>query len=95
MSDFLSVSKNNKAEMNPELKLVFLHYKREVFCKSVLKLSQQHFNYLTKTVSFMKAMALNPRQFVALLKEHESEHGDISYHKASGSSAWAKCSRGH
>lgn len=35
---------NNIAERNPELKLVFLHYKREVFCKSVLKLCQQHFN---------------------------------------------------
>ncbi|KAM3859884.1 general transcription factor II-I repeat domain-containing protein 2A-like [Diretmus argenteus] len=31
-------------------------------------------------VNFIRARALNHRQFVALLEENESEHGDISYH---------------
>lgn len=35
---------------------------------------------VTKIVNFIRARALNHRQFVALLEENEAEHGDISYH---------------
>ncbi|KAF7645378.1 hypothetical protein LDENG_00205800 [Lucifuga dentata] len=33
-------------------------------------------------VNFIRARALNHRQFVALLEEQDSEHGDIGYHAA-------------
>lgn len=35
---------------------------------------------VTKTVNFIRARALNYRQFVALLEKHDNEHGDIRYH---------------
>ena len=36
---------------------------------------------VTKTVNFIRARALNYRQFVVFLEENEIEHGDISYHR--------------
>lgn len=38
---------------------------------------------VTKTVKFIRARALNYRQFVALLEKHDNEHGDIRYHTVS------------
>lgn len=37
---------------------------------------------VSKIVNFIRARALNHRQFVAFLEEHETEHGDISYYTA-------------
>lgn len=37
---------------------------------------------LTKTVNFIRAKALNHRQFVSLLEETETDHQDLSYHTA-------------
>lgn len=37
---------------------------------------------VTKIVNFIGARALNHRQFVSLLEEHETEHSDIGYHTA-------------
>ena len=37
---------------------------------------------VTKTVNFIRARALNHRQFVALLEENETEYHDINYHTA-------------
>ena len=37
---------------------------------------------VTKTVNFIRAQALNLRQFVALLEEQDIEHVDIRYHTA-------------
>ncbi|KAM4043630.1 general transcription factor II-I repeat domain-containing protein 2B-like [Anomaloglossus baeobatrachus] len=70
-------------EINPEQKLIFLHciIHQEALCKSVLKISHV-VDVVTKTVNFIRARALNHRQFVALLEEHESEHSDIGYHTA-------------
>ncbi|XP_063781341.1 general transcription factor II-I repeat domain-containing protein 2A-like [Pseudophryne corroboree] len=67
-------------EMNPEQKLKFLHciIHQEVLCKSVLKMNHV-VDVVTKTVNFIRARALNHRQFVALLDEIETEHRDISY----------------
>ncbi|XP_026582021.1 general transcription factor II-I repeat domain-containing protein 2A-like, partial [Pseudonaja textilis] len=68
-------------EINPEQKLTFLHciIHQEVLCRSVLKMNYV-VDVVTKTVNFIRARALNHRQFVALLEENESEHCDISYH---------------
>lgn len=68
-------------EINPVQKLTFLHciIHQEVLCKTVLKINHV-VDAVTKTVNFIRARALNHRQFVALLEENESEHGDISYH---------------
>ncbi|XP_063820002.1 general transcription factor II-I repeat domain-containing protein 2A-like [Pseudophryne corroboree] len=65
-------------EMNPEQKLTFLHciIHQEVLCKSVLKMNHV-VDVVTKTVNFIRARALNHRQFV---DEIETEHCDISYH---------------
>ncbi|KAF0024904.1 hypothetical protein F2P81_021785 [Scophthalmus maximus] len=70
-------------EVNSELKLVFLHciIHQNVLCKSVLKLNHV-IDVITKTVNFIRARALNHSQFVSLLEEHETEHGDIGYHTA-------------
>ena len=70
-------------EMNPEQKLTFLHciLHQEVLCKSVLKMNHV-IDVVTKIVNFIRARALNHRQFVALLEENENEHCDISYHTA-------------
>ena len=70
-------------EVNSEQKLVFLHciIHQNVLCKSVLKLNHV-IDVITKTVNFIRARALNHRQFVSLLEEHENEHGDIGYHTA-------------
>uniref|UniRef100_A0A8C5LJG6 SPIN-DOC-like zinc-finger domain-containing protein n=1 Tax=Leptobrachium leishanense TaxID=445787 RepID=A0A8C5LJG6_9ANUR len=70
-------------EMNPGQKLVFLHciIHQEVLCKSVLKINHV-IDVVTKIVNFIRARALNHRQFVALLEEQESEHRDIGYHTA-------------
>lgn len=37
---------------------------------------------VTKTVNFIRARALNHRQFVALLEEQDNKHVDIRYHTA-------------
>ncbi|XP_069615958.1 general transcription factor II-I repeat domain-containing protein 2B-like [Ranitomeya imitator] len=70
-------------EINPEQKLIFLHciIHQEVLCKSVLKISHV-VDVVTKIVNFIRARALNHRQFVSLLEEQESEHSDIGYHTA-------------
>lgn len=54
---------------------------QRVLCRSVLKLNHV-IDVVTKTVNFIRARALNHRQFVALLEEHENEHGDIRYQTA-------------
>ncbi|KAK2828937.1 hypothetical protein Q5P01_019971 [Channa striata] len=66
-----------------EQKLVFLHciIHQHVLCKSVLKMTHV-IDVVNKIVNFIRARALNHRQFVALLEEHESEHSDIGYHTA-------------
>jgi hypothetical protein len=35
---------------------------------------------VVKSVTFIRARALNHRKFVSLLREIESEHGEIIYH---------------
>ncbi|XP_023812089.1 general transcription factor II-I repeat domain-containing protein 2B-like [Oryzias latipes] len=62
-------------------KLTFLHciIHQEVLCKTVLKMKHV-VDVVTKTVNFIRARALNHRQFVAFLEENEIEHGDIRYH---------------
>jgi len=52
-----------------------------VLCKSVLKINHV-VDVVTKIVNFIRARALNHRQFVALLEESETEHRDIPYHAA-------------
>lgn len=37
---------------------------------------------VTKVVNFIRAGALNHRQFVVFLEEHKSEHGDLGYQTA-------------
>ncbi|XP_056388355.1 general transcription factor II-I repeat domain-containing protein 2B-like [Hyla sarda] len=70
-------------EINMNQKLVFLHciLHQHVLCKSVLK-SDHVIDVVTKIVNFIRARALNHRQFVTLLEEHETEHRDIGYHTA-------------
>ena len=70
-------------EINADQKVVFLHciLHQHVLCKSVLKIDDV-IDVVTKIVNFIRARALNHRQFVALLEEHETEHSDISYHTA-------------
>ena len=43
---------------------------------------QNVIDVVAKTVNFIRARALNHRQFVTLLEEHENEHSDIGYHTA-------------
>ena len=64
-------------------KLTFLYciIHQHVLCKSVLKIIHA-IDVVTKIVNFIRARALNHRQFVALLEEHETEHSDIGYHTA-------------
>ena len=68
-------------EINPVQKLTFLHciIHQEVLCKTVLKMKHV-VDVVTKTVNFIRARALNHRQFVAFLEENDIEHGDISHH---------------
>ncbi|XP_028275741.1 general transcription factor II-I repeat domain-containing protein 2B-like [Parambassis ranga] len=69
-------------EIDADQKLVFLHrIHQHVLCKSVLKITHV-IDVVSKIVNFIRARALNHRQFVALLEEHESEHSDIGYHTA-------------
>ncbi|XP_072447368.1 general transcription factor II-I repeat domain-containing protein 2A-like [Chiloscyllium punctatum] len=70
-------------EIDPEQKLVFLHciMHQEVLGKSVLKINHV-VDVVTKIVNFIRARALNHRQFVALLEENETEHCDIGCHTA-------------
>ncbi|KAM4555660.1 general transcription factor II-I repeat domain-containing protein 2A-like [Odontesthes bonariensis] len=70
-------------EINPEQKLTFLHciIHQEVLCKTVLKMNHV-VDVVTKVVNFIRARALNHRQFVALLEDSESGHGDVGYHCA-------------
>ncbi|XP_031696788.1 general transcription factor II-I repeat domain-containing protein 2B-like [Anarrhichthys ocellatus] len=62
-------------EIDPELKCVFLHciIHQNVLCKSVLKLNHV-IDVVTKIVNVIRARALNHRQCVALLEQHETEH---------------------
>ncbi|KAL2079794.1 hypothetical protein ACEWY4_025538 [Coilia grayii] len=71
------------SEINPQQKLTFLHciIHQEVLCKTVLKINHA-VDVVIKVVNFIRARALNHRQFVSLLEENESEHGDVSYHCA-------------
>ncbi|XP_078139742.1 general transcription factor II-I repeat domain-containing protein 2B-like [Centroberyx gerrardi] len=70
-------------EIDADQKLVFLHciIHQHVLCKSVLKINHV-IDVVTKIVNFIRSRALNHRQFVALLEEHETEHSDIGYHTA-------------
>ncbi|XP_036066918.1 general transcription factor II-I repeat domain-containing protein 2B-like [Oryzias melastigma] len=70
-------------EIDADQKLVFLHciVHQHVLCKSVLKINHV-VDVVSKIVNFMWSRALNHRQFVALLEEHESEYRDIGYHTA-------------
>ncbi|KAL2095519.1 hypothetical protein ACEWY4_007667 [Coilia grayii] len=70
-------------EIDADQKLVFLHciIHQHVLCKSVLKITHV-IDVVSKIVHFIRARALNHRQFVALLEEHESDHSDIGYHTA-------------
>ncbi|GCC23330.1 hypothetical protein chiPu_0001724 [Chiloscyllium punctatum] len=70
-------------EIDPEQKLVFLHciIHQQVLCKSVLKINHV-VEVVTKIVNFIRARALNHRQFVALLEENATDHRDIDYHTA-------------
>ncbi|GCC25077.1 hypothetical protein chiPu_0003482 [Chiloscyllium punctatum] len=56
-------------------------FTEEVLCKSVLKINHV-VDAVTKIVNFIRARALNHRQFVALLEENETENRDIGYHTA-------------
>ena len=71
------------SELNAEQKLVFIHciIHQQALCKSVVKLSHV-VDVVATTVIFIRARALNHRQFVSLLEEQESEHGDVRYHTA-------------
>ncbi|XP_034001037.1 general transcription factor II-I repeat domain-containing protein 2B-like, partial [Trematomus bernacchii] len=70
-------------EIDADQKLVFLHciIHQHVLCKSVLKINHV-IDVVTKIVNFIRARAMNHRQFIALLEEHETEHRDIGYHTA-------------
>lgn len=70
-------------EIDTDHKLVFIHciIHQHALCKSVLKLKNV-VDVVTKTVNFIRARALNHRQFVALLEEQDNEHVDIRYHTA-------------
>ena len=70
-------------EIDPDQKLVLLHciIHQHVLCKSVLKINHV-IDVVTKIVNFIRARALNHRQFVSLLEEHETEQRDIGYHTA-------------
>lgn len=52
-----------------------------MLCKSLLKINHV-IDVVSKIVNFIRSRALNYRQFVALLEEHETEHRDIGYHTA-------------
>ncbi|XP_005817565.2 general transcription factor II-I repeat domain-containing protein 2-like [Xiphophorus maculatus] len=69
------------AEIDADQELIFLHciIHQHVLCKSVLKMNHV-INVVSNIVNFIRARALNHRQFVALLEDHASEHSDISYH---------------
>ncbi|XP_068507798.1 general transcription factor II-I repeat domain-containing protein 2B-like [Syngnathus scovelli] len=69
------------AEIDTDQELIFLHciIHEHMLCKSVLKMNHV-IDVVTNIVSFIRARALNHRQFVALLEDHESQHSDISYH---------------
>ncbi|XP_072403927.1 general transcription factor II-I repeat domain-containing protein 2B-like [Chiloscyllium punctatum] len=79
----LKTMQDKVTEIGPEQKLVFLHciIHQEELCKSVLKINHV-VDVVTKIVNFIRARALNHRQFVALLEENETKHRDIGYHIA-------------
>ncbi|XP_063735224.1 general transcription factor II-I repeat domain-containing protein 2-like [Eleginops maclovinus] len=74
---------NKVTEIDADQKLVFLHciMHQHVLWKSVLKMDHV-IDVVTKIVTFIRARALNHRQFVALSEEHETEHSDMGYHTA-------------
>ena len=63
---------------NQKEKLVFLHciVNQEALCKSVLKISNVT-DVVIKIINFLWAKALNHKQFVGLLEDHETERGGI------------------
>ena len=79
--DLLNHIQDQVTAGNQKQKLAFWHciVHREVLHKSVLNVSNVT-DVVTKIVNFIRARALNYRQFVRLLKDHEEEHGDICYH---------------
>ncbi|GCC17350.1 hypothetical protein chiPu_0017532 [Chiloscyllium punctatum] len=81
--ELLKRMQDKVTEIDPKQKLVFLHciIHQEVLCKSVLKINHV-VDIVTKIVNFIRARALNHRQFVAFLDENETEHRDIGYHTA-------------
>ncbi len=70
-----------KAESPSSEELIFLHciIHQEALCKSVLKL-ENVVKVVVKLVNFIRARALNHRQFIQLLNETEAEHDDLLYH---------------
>lgn len=81
------------AEMNPEQNLVFLHciLHQDVLCKSVVCKSIDHVSDVVhEIVNFIGTRAPNHRQFVALLEDCDTEHGDIFTTQLSEGSAWSK-----
>ncbi|XP_075907338.1 general transcription factor II-I repeat domain-containing protein 2B-like [Nelusetta ayraudi] len=70
-------------EIDADQKLIFLHciIHQHVLCRSVLKIDHV-IDVVAKTVNFIRARALNQRQFGSLLEEHETEQRNIGYHIA-------------
>lgn len=62
-------------DINPEEKLLFLYciFHQEVLCKSVLKINHM-VDVVSKVVNFIRMRALNHRQFVVQLEEHEARN---------------------
>ncbi|XP_071331078.1 general transcription factor II-I repeat domain-containing protein 2-like [Trachinotus anak] len=78
-------------EINPEQNLLFLHcvIHQELQCSSALEINHV-VNVVTKVVNFIRARALNHRQFVALLGEDGTEQADPGYHTAVRCFSWGK-----
>lgn len=79
----LKCMQDKVTEIHADQKKIFLHciIHQHVLCKSVLKINHV-IDVVAKTVNFIRAWALNHRQFVSLLEEHETEQRDIGYHTA-------------
>lgn len=77
----------NVCKIKIDQKLPFLPciIHQHVLYKLVLQLNELNhvIDVITTIVNFIRARALNHRQFVALLEEHETEHSDIGYHELS------------
>ena len=79
-------------EINPEQKLIFLHciIHQEVLCKSVLKINHVT-DVVAKVVNFIRARALNYRQFVVFLEEMIVNMVTLVTRQLSDGSAWTRC----